>query len=113
ANKTDSDSVATASMAKAGLISGEANLNADMSRLQVARLLAKAFKVSAKAIDIAADYPFKDFGLVPAEDRGILKALYDLGIFKGYPDKTFGPNDILTKAQIAILVDRILGAQAK
>ncbi len=110
ATKTDSDSVATASMVKAGLVAGEANVNADMSRLEVARLLAKALKVSPKAIANAADYPFKDFGLVSAEDRGLLKALYDLGIFKGYPDKSFGPNDILTKAQIAILVDRLLGS---
>lgn len=41
----------------------------------------------------------------------LLAALYDAGVFKGYEDGTFRPYNVLTRAQIAILVDRILGAQ--
>jgi hypothetical protein len=58
-----------------------------------------------------ANYPFKDFGALHNNyDLGILAALYDLGVFKGYEDGTFRPEDILTTAQLAILVDRVLGS---
>lgn len=113
AKKTDPDDKALASMVGAGLVNKDADFTKEMTRLDVARLLGKALKVSAKPITDPTKYPFKDFDKVSPEDRGILAALYELGIFKGYPDKTFGPGDFMTKAMIAILVDRILGGTSK
>lgn len=113
AKKTDADDKALASMIGAGLVQKDADFSKDMTRLDVARLLGKALKVSTKAVTDPNKYPFWDFNKVSAEDRGILAALYELGIFKGYPDKTFGPGDVMTKAMIAILVDRILGGTSK
>jgi len=51
--------------------------------------------------------------LVDPADAAILKALFDLGIFKGFEDRTFKPDGILTVAQIALLIDRVLGVSTK
>lgn len=95
-----------------GLVDVKTTGSADMSRMDVAKLLASALGVEAAPVTSAADYPFNDFDNVTPEERGILKALYDLGIFKGYlvnGIRTFRPDGVLTRAEIAILVDRILG----
>lgn len=114
AAKNDTPDQALTKAKEAGLVDPMAASDTDLSRMQVARLLAKALGVEPKAVLSPADYPFADFeGLTP-EDRGVLKALYDLGIFKGYPEEngrvSFRPENILTRAQVALLVDRILGA---
>jgi hypothetical protein len=81
-----------------------------MSRLEIARLLAVALGIEPTPVVSPTGYPFADYDTVSASDRGLLKALYDLGIFKGYSDHGFHPNDLLTRAQLAILVDRVLGS---
>ncbi len=110
ASKTDTPQQAMQKAKDAGIVSSSTTADKDMSRMDVARMLAKALGVTPAPVT-AANYPFMDMYKVQSqEDLGILKALYDLGIFKGYEDKTFRPDAILTKAQIAILIDRILGA---
>ncbi|HWI52859.1 MAG TPA: S-layer homology domain-containing protein [Symbiobacteriaceae bacterium] len=110
AAKNDTPEVALAKAKEAGIIGAAATGETDLPRIEVARMLAKALGAQPVAIVNAADYPFADFDSISPEDRGLLAALYKLGIFKGYEDKTFRPDVVLTKAQIAILVDRILGA---
>ncbi|HYG57417.1 MAG TPA: S-layer homology domain-containing protein [Symbiobacteriaceae bacterium] len=111
AAKTDTPAEALAKAQQAGIASADLTADTDLPRMEVARLLGKALGVQPAAINAPEDYPFADYQGLSQEDRGLLKALYDLGIFKGFEDKTFRPNSILTKAQIAILVDRILGAR--
>ncbi|HYF94762.1 MAG TPA: S-layer homology domain-containing protein [Symbiobacteriaceae bacterium] len=110
ASKEDSTDAALTKAKEAGLLTPTASAESDLPRVEVARMLAKALGAQPKTITSAADYPFADYESTSPEDRGILAALYELGIFKGFEDKTFRPDAILTKAQIAILIDRILGA---
>lgn len=112
ATKTDPPFMALSKMQSAGLVSDFTIGDTDMSRIGVARMLALALGVEPKTGLTAANYPFGDFGAFGNDyDRGILAALYDLGIFKGYDDGTFRPGATLTTAQIAMLVDRILGSR--
>ncbi|MHB1394934.1 MAG: S-layer homology domain-containing protein [Clostridia bacterium] len=110
AAKNDTPEQAMAKAKEAGLVGSDVTRDRDVSRVEIARLVGKALGVEPKVITNPADFPFADFDAFSAADRGIMKALYDLGIFKGYEDHTFRPNNILTRAQIALLIDRILGA---
>lgn len=112
AAKNDTPEQALQKAKEAGIVGAGVTADHDMTRLEVARLLATALGVQPKLILTPAQYPFNDMAAVTSpEDLGILAALYDLGIFKGYEDRTFRPENILTRAQIALLVDRILGAK--
>ncbi|HWI63884.1 MAG TPA: S-layer homology domain-containing protein [Symbiobacteriaceae bacterium] len=113
AAKDDTADEAMTKMKEAGLVDINASIDRDMSRVEFAHLLGKALGVEVRPVTNPADYPFADFDGITPEDRGVLKALYDLGIFKGYlvdGVRTFRPGNILTRAELAILVDRILGA---
>jgi hypothetical protein len=113
ASKTDDVAAATEKAKQAGIIAAGTEGKTEFTRMDVARLLATALGVAPKMIASPADYPFHDFGAVAdRNDLGLLAALYDLGIFKGYEDGTFRPGDVLDMSQLAILVDRILGAYA-
>ncbi|MDF2631176.1 MAG: hypothetical protein K0R39_5007 [Symbiobacteriaceae bacterium] len=111
ASKTDSDDQAMTKAKEAGLVDPNASSDRDMTRAEVARLIAAALGIAPKTVTDPADYPFADYAGTSPEDRAILAALYELGIFRGYEDKTFRPDNVLTRAEIAILIDRILGAQ--
>lgn len=110
ANKTDDDVTAAKKAEQAGLLDNRTDIERDMTRLETAKLLARALGIQPKRGVSAATYPFKDNQNVPPEDMALLAALYDAGVFKGFEDGSFRPNNVLTRAQIAILVDRILGA---
>lgn len=107
ASKTDTAEQATAKAAQAGL-GAAPDANGNITRLQVAKLLANALGIKPAPANVL---PFADaFGL-SAEEQGLLAALKQAGVFLGYEDGTFRPSETLTTAQLALLVDRILGAQ--
>ncbi|MGE5677947.1 MAG: S-layer homology domain-containing protein, partial [Pseudomonadota bacterium] len=113
AAKDDTPSEAVAKMQEAGLLGDNMDTSRGMSRLDVAKLLGKALGVEPAVITSRDQYPFADFDEITPQERGIVKAMYDLGIIKGYFEdgiRTFRPDTILTRAQLAILVDRVLGA---
>lgn len=113
ASKTDDSATALKKAEQAGLVDSSMQADRDMTRLEVARMLGKALAVQPKPILSAAQYPFNDMAAVSnPEDLSILAALYDLGIFRGYEDRTFRPENVLTKAQIALLIDRLMSARA-
>ena len=111
ATKGDSLDATIAKAQSAGLVTpGQgANAGRDMTRLEMAQLIAKALKIQPKAGATLAGLPFTDSASIPADQAGILAALYELGIFKGFPDGTFQASGTLTRSQIAVLVERILG----
>ena len=111
ASKNDPPFMALSKMKSAGLVSDFTVGDSEMSRIEVARMLALALGVKPAANLDQSAYPFTDFGAFGNDyDRGIMAALYNLGIFKGYEDHTFRPGATLTRAEIATLVDRILGS---
>lgn len=90
---------------EAGLVDeAAADPDRPMTRVDMAILIAKALKI--EPIDAAP--PWFDTGELSDLEKGYLAALYKLGVFKGYPDGTFGASRTLTRAELAILVDRIL-----
>lgn len=112
ANKNDPLFMALSKMESAGLVSDFTIGNTDMSRIGVARMLAKALGVEPTTGLDSSAFPFADFGAFGNDyDRGIMATLYNMGIFKGYDDHTFRPGATLTRAELAVLVDRILGTR--
>ncbi len=105
ASRTDSDDEAAAKARAAGLAPGSLGAGTPFTRLEVAKLLARALGISP----MTRPFPFADGATMTAQERGIVTALYDLGIVKGFEDGTFRPSEPLSVAQIAVLIDRILG----
>lgn len=109
ASPTDTPEVAAQKAVDAGLIAAK---EGPMTRLDVAVLIAKALGIEAKPGVLSDSVGFADASAIPAEYWGIIAALKEAGIFKGFPDGTFQPTGELTAAQVAALVDRVLGATA-
>jgi hypothetical protein len=110
ASKTDTPEQSLEKAKQSGIVRQGLDAGTSFRRVDVAQLLATALGITPKVITGPKDYPFADYDTTPAEVRGILAALYELGIFKGFEDKTFRPDSVLTRSEIAVLVDRILGA---
>lgn len=108
ASKTDDDATAAAKAAAAGF-GGTPTADGNITRLQFAKMIASALGVQPSTKQTLA---FNDTLGLSAQDNGILLALKELGIFKGFEDSTFRADSTLTLAQVAVLIDRILtGAQ--
>jgi len=96
----------------AGFVSDSAEVDDVFTRMDVATMLADALGLTVTPVYSQVGFPFNEFaGLTPTE-RGILVALYNQGIFKGYTDGSFRPENTLTKAELALLVDRLITQQA-
>jgi hypothetical protein len=105
ADKNDTTEQAVQKAKENGLV--DATLPSQMTRLEFARMLATALGIQP-ASDVN---PFSDCGSLSQADQKLLAGLYKAGVFKGYGDGSFGPDDVLTTAQLAVLVDRLLGSQ--
>lgn len=114
-SRTDTPDISVKKAKEAGLIAGSGtNMPAKITRLDFARLVAKAMNVkpiTVKAADLKKI--IKDSDKLGENDKAVLAALYKLGIFKGFQDKTFRPGEVITNDQLAVLMDRLLGGQAK
>ncbi len=93
---------------EAGLVEETATQEEDLSRLGVAKMLSKALGLTITPVTSRVGFPFNEFDNLTPEERGILKVLFERGIFRGFPNGSFQPSGTLTKAQIALLVDRLL-----
>lgn len=85
-----------------GLVSGNVDLNAPISRLAVAQIAAKAMKLSTSGLSSVK--PFTD------TNDAYVQALYGAGIVEGYfanGTSTFKPNNTLTRGQISAIVWRM------
>lgn len=98
-----------------GLQNQYINLNRYHSQVQCDRLLAvvqlaKALGVDPVDPDDIDDNPFqfRDRNLISDEDYGYLLAMFNKGYLKGYPDGKFNPNALMSRVQMAALIDRIL-----
>jgi len=78
-------------------------------RLLVAVELAKALDlepVDPEDFD-SNPFNFNDRLLISDEDYGYLLALYEAGYLKGYPDGNFNPNFLMSRVQMAKIIDNI------
>ncbi|TJX63130.1 S-layer homology domain-containing protein [Soehngenia saccharolytica] len=73
-----------------------------ISREEFCELAVRYYENKLSTTAIYGTNPFKDVNNIE-----ILKA-YNLGIVKGYPDKTFRPTHPITREDIAVMVERLI-----
>jgi len=87
-----------------GLVQENINIDQPMSRLEFVIVLAKALNIEPARDPL----PFRDTDNLPLEVRQILAGLYKAGLIQGTSDVTFEPDRVLTRYELAILVERVL-----
>ena len=102
---------AEASIAKAvelgiaqGFEDGTFRPNGVVTRAEIAVFLSRALKLSAESSTTG----LSDLGRIPAWAREHVANVAGAGLMKGYADGTFGANDTITRAEIAVIVARAL-----
>lgn len=80
--------------------------NVQATRAQTAVWIAKAY--GFEPVDISY-MPFRDSILISPEDAGYIVALYREGIIIGTPGGNFNPNSCITRAELAAILERLLG----
>ncbi|MFC5447838.1 S-layer homology domain-containing protein [Paenibacillus aestuarii] len=79
-------------------------------RLWATTLLVKALKLDADAkAKMNTVLPFKDAKQIPAGSVGYVAVARERGLIDGFEDNTFRPNQAVTRAQLAALLDRVGG----
>ena len=72
-------------------------------------MLARSLKAMGVEFEVERNYvPFRDADTISSFAQDAVKELYEVGIINGMPDGTFKPKDSATRAQVAVMVDRIL-----
>lgn len=91
---------------KAGIVdsSTATDGNEGLTREEMAVILAKTLGLAP----VSGAFPFNDASDISSAARGYILALVNAGIIKGYPNGTFGPDRVLTRAEAAVLIHRIL-----
>lgn len=99
------------------------DFDAPASRLEVAKLLAHILYLLPPAAEsdsqqvekglpegtgFAADKAFSDEALVQPGDQYCIRAVAAAGIMSGYADGTFRPLDFLTRAEMAVILSRLV-----
>jgi chitodextrinase len=96
---------------KKGINQNYFNLKRFHSHVQVDRLTASVAIAKALKLEPITDFennPFKDLGMLNDEDFGYLLALYEEGYIKGYPNGTFNPYSLLSRAQMAAIIENLI-----
>lgn len=78
----------------------------DVTRLEMAKLIAAFCGLQVTPTTVA---PFSDCGGLTDLEKGVLNAAVQAQLIYGYKDGTFGPSDVMTRAQVAQIVYRLLG----
>jgi len=111
ADKNDSAEVAFAKAVASGLISSDTDSTQSMSRMEMARVMITALGIDPVPVNASQFRAiFSDTAQLSVADRAILNALYLTSYIRGYEDGTFRPDEILSRAEIAIIMDRILSS---
>lgn len=81
--------------------------NKAADRLWATTLLVKAMKLGTEAKAKMNDkLPFKDASQIPAGAVGYVAVAIEKGLINGYEDNSFRPNQPVTRAELAALLDR-------
>jgi hypothetical protein len=79
----------------------------EADRLWATTLLVKAMKLEAEAkAKMNTKLTFKDAGKIPAGSVGYVAVALERKLIDGYEDNTFRPNQPVTRAELAALLDR-------
>ncbi|MCY9661576.1 S-layer homology domain-containing protein [Paenibacillus chondroitinus] len=81
--------------------------NKEADRLWATTLLVKALKLESEAkAKMNTQLTFKDAKQIPAGSVGYVAVAIEKGLVDGFEDNTFKPNQNVTRAQLAALLDR-------
>lgn len=87
----------------------EENRNVTLKRFEAATLIAKALGADAWLKDNPEyELTFSDADEIPEGFEGYIYYATGLGIMNGMGENIFGPNETVTRAQIAVMIKRIL-----
>ena len=95
-----------------GLIKAEElrgfNPNAPAKRYEVARYIVRALGLEKEARNhMKEKLPFKDANAIPKDAVGYVYIMLDLGLMKGDDKNRFKPNDPITRAEMAVMLNRL------
>lgn len=91
-----------------GFVDGTFRPNEIVSRGQAAIMIIRAFHIPIETVDT----PFTDVHPT-SKAAGYIAAAHERGIISGYPDKTFRPNEPVTRGAMAIFLARAFQYQDK
>lgn len=60
-----------------------------------------------KQTEVYLKLPFKDANAIPKDAVGYVYVMYDLGLMKGDDQNRFKPNDPITRAEMAVMLNRL------
>ena len=83
----------------------------DLTRAEAAQMMYQYVKLSEKMpvkVDAAVLAKVKDAADIPAEYQEAAAYMYQIGIFKGYEDGSFMPNQKISRVEIIALIARLL-----
>ena len=84
------------------------NPNSAAKRWEVAKYFVRALDKEDIAEDHMGDkLDFKDYTAIPVGAVGYIYVMNDLGLMKGNADGTFNPNGAVSRAEMAVLLERI------
>lgn len=107
ANFNDSPSVAFSKTVQSGLVPSTLLEDQMLTRLDLARFLKLVLGMTSEPTSFTKSL-FRDVSTLSEDEIGILNAVYESRLFVGFGRDNFRPSDVVTKAEIAVLVDRIL-----
>jgi hypothetical protein len=94
----------------AGYADGTFRPNRPVTRAEFAAMLARALVLDLKKAEQAA---FKDQAELPVWSRPYVAAVAAEGYIKGYADGTFRPNQLITRAEMTVILTRALNVIAE
>lgn len=102
-----------ASLYQKGIITGRPDgtfgVNDSITNQEMAVMISRSLKVLAAELEMQRSYvPFVDADTISPFAQDAVKELYEIGIISGMPDGTYKPKDSATRAQVAVIVNRIL-----
>lgn len=79
-------------------------------RLRLEVTCMERLRVGCRGLEIAVRLPWHAFDDLPEDHWAYehMRACYQAGLFAGYPDNTLRPESLLTRAQMAVLLARLL-----
>lgn len=85
------------------------NPNQPVTRLEMAKAIQQAFKAKNLGVITTLMWPaFSDTSNLSQEDQNAISFIYNTGIMKGRSYQHFNPQDPITRAELAVILNRTL-----
>jgi hypothetical protein len=96
----------------AGYKDGTVRPNKMISRQEAAVMVTRILKLDLSTASSQASN-FKDANEIPSWSKGAVCTLAAKGIMNGYPDGSFQPGTLISRAEAVVILDRSIAAQVK